>query len=66
MSDKNNLTYLERLQNRFKNNPFIAWLIVAASLILAVSALIPATKNIVSELDTSVKEPPLNITLEAF
>lgn len=66
MSDQQKQTRLERIQNRLKNNPIVAWVIVATSLVLAISALIPATKSIFRELDTSEKVPPLNITLSAY
>lgn len=56
-------SYLERLQNKFKNNPAIAWLSITAAFVVTVSGIIVAVKSLVTEITPASEEPKLNIVL---
>ncbi len=58
-------TYLERVQKRLRNNPIIAWGILIATVVTAVSAFVAASRLLLKETGILGQEPPpLNITLE--
>ncbi|WP_306537380.1 SPOR domain-containing protein [Geobacter sp.] len=58
-------TYLERIQERLKNNPIIAWAILIATIVISLAALLPAARQLLEETGLRGDEPPpLNITLE--
>jgi len=57
------MTYLERLKQKFQNNPLVAWVIVVFIVITSLSALYSSLKPLFHDL-TDQQSIPLSIVLE--